>query len=69
MSKIAAMMIVIIAFALATGLSAFLSFRSIMSRSRDRQQAEAREAVENAAGESGDDSKTARSGESAEGSK
>ncbi len=69
MSKIAAMMIVIIAFALATGLSAFLSFRSTMSRSRDRQQAEAREAVENAAGESRDDSKTARSGESAEGSK
>ncbi len=69
MSKIAAMMIVIIAFALTTGLSALLSFRSTMSRSRDRQQAEAREAVENATGESGDDSKTARSGESAEESK
>ncbi len=46
MSKIAAMMVVIIAFALATGLSAFLSFRSTMSRSRDKQEKEAREAVQ-----------------------
>ncbi len=53
MNKIAAMMIVIIAFALATGVSAFLSFRSTMSRSREQQEKEAREAVQEGAEKEG----------------